>query len=163
MKPAAIATLAAICLGSTPGCSRAEQPAERNAEAAATSAPAVAAEPRPKSRSTPRPAGDRAGSRVLGEKDFTLRGEPACEIRFAYAGREAENLFWEEPCAAVTAKMMTRQELEALGKWGRLDDFAKKFVQALPGGRVLYVEGGFSASVYPVGTTGSTYEVPVAD
>lgn len=104
-----------------------------------------------------------APSRIVSTADITLRGKQACDIRFAYAGRDTESLFWEEPCDAVTARMMTREELTALGRWSRLDDYARRFVAALPGGRVLYVEGSASASVYPVGTGGSTYEVPVAD
>ncbi|WP_156457989.1 hypothetical protein [Sphingomonas sp. Leaf412] len=58
---------------------------------------------------------------------------------------------------------MTRTDLETHGMWDRLDPFDRKFIAALPGGRVLYVEGSFTASIYPIGTTGSTYDVPVAD
>ncbi|MEH3148323.1 MAG: hypothetical protein PGN34_24035 [Methylobacterium frigidaeris] len=104
-----------------------------------------------------------AGSRILGKADRIRRGAPVCEIRFVYAGRAAEDLIWNEPCTAVTATMATRADLERLGRWGRLDRFARDFIRALPGGRVLSVEGRASASVYPVGTTGATYEVPVAD
>lgn len=171
MSRFAISTLAAVCVALTPGCSQAGEPAERTAEvrpaspvpAETATARAAPGESADAGQGAARTAGDQAGSRVLGKREFTLRGEPACEIRFIYAGREAEDLFWEEPCAAVTAKMLTQPELEALGKWDRMDGFAKKFVNALPGAKVLYVEGGFSASVYPVGTTGSAYEVPVAD
>jgi hypothetical protein len=111
---------------------------------------------------TPSPTPTPAASRVLGKKDMTLRGKPACEVDFAYGGGEEENLFWEEPCAAVTAKMLSRPQLEELGRWERLDEAARGFIARQPQGRVLYVEGAASASVYPVGTTG-TYEVPVAD
>jgi hypothetical protein len=112
---------------------------------------------------TPTPAPSAAAaSRVIGKKDMALRGKPACEIDFAYGSGEPENLFWEEPCAAVTARMLSRAELEGLGRWERLDDAARGFIARQPQGRVLYVEGSASASVYPVGTTG-TYEVPVAD
>lgn len=163
----ALSTIAAICLAATAGCSQAGEAPKRTEDASPTSLVSTAGSPAEDTVAVERRAvpatGNEAGSRVLGEKDFTLRGVPACEVRFAYAGRDAETLFWEEPCAAVTAKMVTRPELEALGKWGRLDGFARKFVDALPGGKVLYVEGGVSASVYPVGTNGSTYEVPVAD
>ena len=66
-------------------------------------------------------------------------------------------------CAAVTARMVDQTELERLGKWQRLDEFEKDHVNRLPGGKVLYVEGAFSASIYPVGTTRLSYEVSVAD
>lgn len=137
--------------------------------AAACSPAGGAAPPAPEQQAAARPAprapAKRAeqGSRIIGKKDMALRGKPACEVDFAYAGRSPENLFWEEPCAAVTAKMTDRQELQSLGRWDRLDSYAQDFVGKLPGGRVLYVEGSFSASVYPVGTTGETYEVAVAD
>lgn len=163
-RPVVTAALAAICLALTPGCSQASEPAERNARTSPSSPVSTDAAGATRARGgAARPAGVRNGSQVLAKTDFTLRGKPACEVRFVYAGRNAEELFWEEPCPAVTTKMLTRRELEAIGKWNRLDGFARKFVNALPGGRVLYVEGSFSASVYPVGTAGTTYEVPVAD
>ncbi|PSJ38793.1 hypothetical protein [Allosphingosinicella deserti] len=165
-----IAIFAACLL--LPGCSQAGAPAVVNETAGETGQPASSETPKPQARrgqaatapaapATRQPA--QSGSRVLGEKDFTLRGNPACEIRFVYAGHEADTVFWEEPCEAVNASMMTQSDLESFDRWERLDEFARKFVNALPGGQVLYVEGSFSASVYPIGTTGLTYEVPVAD
>lgn len=162
-RPRAIATLASICLFLASGCSQAGEATNRSPASPVSANAATAGPAADGGQGTVRAADDQAGSRVLGKKDFTLRGAPACEVRFVYAGREAENLFWEEPCAAVTARMVTQRELAAFGKWDRLDNFARQFVNALPGGKVLYVEGSFSASIYPVGTTGSTYEVPVAD
>lgn len=149
--------LAALALPAA-ACSPASEAAPK-AVASPSPVAAVAPEEAPKPVAAPKPA----ASRILGKKDFTLRGKPACKIDFAYAGHEPEDLFWEEPCAAVTAKLMTEGDLTALGRWERLDDFARKFVNALPQGRVLYVEGSFAASIYPIGTTGETYEVSVAD
>lgn len=103
-------------------------------------------------------------SQVLGKRDRTLvGGDAVCDIRFVYAGREAEGVFWEEPCDAVTATMMDRAQLERLNRWERLDRFQQGFVQQMPGGKVLYVSGAFSAAVYPYGTTGTVEEVTVAD
>ena len=154
--------LAGLCLAATTACSGPGEATARDKEAAApvAAAPAAATPAAPAVKPAP-PA--EAGSRVIGKKDFALRGKPACQVDFVYAGRDPENLFWEEPCQAVTARMMGQGELESLGKWERLDEFERKFVAALPGGKVLYIEGSFSASIYPVGTTGETYEVPVAD
>ncbi|MGB3722148.1 MAG: hypothetical protein WA979_04930 [Pacificimonas sp.] len=106
------------------------------------------------------PAGTSA---ILGRTDLTLRGEPACDIRFAYAGEAPETLFWEEPCADISVDLVTEAELKAAGQWDRLDSFARDSVASLPGGEVLYVEGSFSASVYPLGVNHLTYEVPVID
>ncbi|PCD03609.1 hypothetical protein COC42_04390 [Sphingomonas spermidinifaciens] len=150
----ALALAAALSLVS--GCSAPEEAAATGNGPAVTETPAA---PAPK----PSPAAKEAGSRILAAKDFTLRGKPACKIDFVYAGHPPEDLFWEEPCSAVTARLMTNADLRALGRWDRLDEFAQQFVHALPGGRVLYVEGSHSASVYPIGTTGETYEVAVAD
>lgn len=163
-----IRAFAAICLAIAAGCSPAAEPAGEvraiPVKAVSTGTAATPARPASGRQGATAIIPDKGtGSRVLGQNQLVLRGKPACEVRFVYAGRDPENLFWEEPCAAVTARMLTRRELEALGRWERLDDFARKFVTALPDGKVLYVEGGASASVYPVGTTGSAYEVPVAD
>lgn len=149
-----IGWVAALCMAAT-ACSAGD-----DAGAAQARKPAGAPHTTPAAAKPPAPAGT---SRILGKRDFVLRGAPACDIRYVYAGHDPETLFWEEPCASVTAMMVTRPELEKLGKWSRLDSFAQKFVTALPGGQVLYVEGGFSASVYPIGTTGQAYEVSVAD
>lgn len=137
------------------------------AEASATPAPAAEANDlRPTGAPAPAPAADatQATSRVIGKQDRTIAGgKRVCAIDFVYAGREPEDVFWEEPCAEVTAKMVDRRELESLDRWSRLDSFQQKFVEQLPGGRVLYVEGGFSASVYPVDETGTSIEVAVTD
>ena len=107
---------------------------------------------------------DRAArTRIIAQRDFTLRGRPACRIVFAYAGHAPEDLFWEEPCAAITVRFLTLRDLTGSGRLARLDASARRFVASLPGGRVLYIEGSGTASVYPIGTAGQTYEVVVAD
>jgi hypothetical protein len=108
-------------------------------------------------------AGDRVSSRVIGTTDRRLANGGVCVVNFVYAGRAPESIFWEEPCGGVTAKMIGRGELERLGRWARLDAFERRFVEGMPGGKVLYVEGGASASIYPIGTGGTTYEAAVAD
>jgi hypothetical protein len=155
-------SLAALGLILAAACSPASE-AQPPAPEPTRAKPAVA-EPSP----TPSPASSPQTTKaewsgLVGLTDITLRGKPACRIVFAYVGRDDEDLFWEEPCNKVTAKLMTQAELESVGKWDRLDEFARKFIAARPDGKVLYVEGSFSASVYPIGTTGETYEVSVAD
>lgn len=103
-------------------------------------------------------------SKIIATRDRTIAGgKHVCDIDFAYAGREPEDVFWEEPCKAVTAKMIGSADLKASGRWSRLDSFQQKFVDQMPGGRVLYIEGSLSASVYPIDETGNSIEVPVAD
>ncbi|PTQ60089.1 hypothetical protein C8J45_11340 [Sphingomonas sp. PP-CE-3G-477] len=112
----------------------------------------------------PRSSTEHTASKVLSKHDRTLSdGAQVCDVDFVYAGREPEDVFWEEPCASVTARMVSRSALDALGRWGRLDQYQRRFVADMPGGQVLYVEGNFSASIYPVDETGTSIEVAVAD
>ena len=126
-------------------------------------APVVARQPTGAPAPAPRADAAQTASRVIGTKDRTLSDGKVCEVSFVYGGREPESIFCDEPCAGVTAKMMDRRELEQLGRWERLEDSDRTFVEGMPGGKVLYVGGAASASVYPVGTTGTSYEVSVAD
>lgn len=157
-----LAPAGAMMLLASAGCAPAGDASERQVEE--TGAPAAAPAPAPAPGAiTARTTSASAQSRLLGKSDFTLRGKPACKIAYAYAGHAPDTLFWEEPCADVTARLASADDLQGWGKWRRLDDYARQFVQAMPGGRVLYVEGSFSASVFPVGTSGDAYEVAVAD
>ena len=151
-----LAPAGAMMLLASAGCAPAGDASQRQMEETGTPARAAAA-------ITAQTTSASAQSRLLGKSDFTLRGKPACKIAYAYAGHAPDTLFWEEPCADVTARLASADDLQGWGKWRRLDDYARQFVQAMPGGRVLYVEGSFSASVYPVGTSGDAYEVAVAD
>lgn len=103
-------------------------------------------------------------SAIIRKADVLAGGKPACKIDFVYEGFEPEDLYWDdESCANVQASLVDQAELQRLGKWKRLDEFERRNVNALPGGKVLYVEGKFTASIYPVGTTRLSYEVSVAD
>lgn len=111
----------------------------------------------------PRKPTSTSGSRVLELADRRLRGRSECQIRFAYSDRSPEDLIWAEPCKALTARMVSRDDLRSMGKWERLDPAVRNAVLAMRGGEVLCVEGRFSASIYPVGTSGSSYEVGLSD
>ena len=127
---------------------------------------AAASDLHPTGVPAPAPSSDvsQTASRVIGKHDRTIAdGKRACDVDFVYAGREQEDVFWHEPCAKVTARMVKQSDLEASGRWSRLDSFQQKFVRQMPGGQVLYIEGSFSASVYPVDETGTSIEVAVAD
>lgn len=101
---------------------------------------------------------------IIAQQDTADAGDPACTIRFAYVGFTEESLIWDgEPCAALTATFFGQSDLERLGKWERLDDHARERVAASPDGKVLYVEGQFTASIYPIDINQLTYEVAVAD
>ena len=156
----------ALGIGAVSGCT--DTPVERPMPpVAATAAPAAQPfrpTPAPAQSPAAAPVGTSEASRVLSKRDIKLAsGKPVCDVHFVYAGSEPEQVFWEEPCAAVTAIMIGRRELEAQGDWEELDSFDREFVEAMPGGRVLYVAGEFSASIYPVGTTNVSHEVTVSD
>lgn len=164
------AAWALLLLGTAWGCSKAPSTTHDEAESvqASTSGGKSAEQPERKRIAVPTPAKAETSaeevSRIVGKADVTVRGKPSCKIDFTYGGFEPEDLFWDgETCAKVTAMMVDQTDLERLGKWQRLDDFEKRHVNALPGGKVLYVEGAFTASIYPVGTTRLSYEVGVAD
>lgn len=164
------AGMLALSLSLAMGCSGEAMPPDRDAGAASASPAAVTpAAPSPASASPAAAAtatvepGEATESKILGEEDITLRGKPACKIGFAYAGYEPDGVIWEEKCADVSADLVDRAFLQKYNKWERLDEFDRKFIQELPGGKVAYVEGSFTASIYPVGTDRKSYEVSVAD
>lgn len=103
-------------------------------------------------------------SRVIAKTDVTEAGKPTCKIDFVYAGSDPEDLYWDgEKCSNVRARLVDQAELQKLRKWERLQPIEKRFVTAMPGGKVLYVESGPTASIYPVGTTNMSYEISVGD
>lgn len=133
--------------------------------AAATSiqASGVPAQPGPEAG----PPSDRSqviSMESMAEK-FPDRGqEPGCFITFAYRGNSPETLIWDgEDCSALTARFGNRAFLEASGDWSQLDASQQADVDEAPGGEVLYVEGQFAASIYPLGPNQLTYEVAVSD
>jgi hypothetical protein len=164
------ASVALLCVAMAWGCSKASSPAHEKSGSgqASTSDAKLADRPTSKPTATPPPTKSEKPSeevsRIIGKADVTVHGKPSCKIDFTYVGFESEDLFWDgETCAHVTAQMINQVDLERLGKWQRLDDFERRQVNQLPGGKVLYVEGAFAASIYPVGTTRLSYEVSVAD
>jgi hypothetical protein len=169
-----VRAIAAVALfGLVAGCSKAPAPEARKTERAgvepvATSAVSptvratIAAPKRAQPHAIAKP--EKYVSTILGKTDVTVHGKPSCRVDFVYAGFDPEDLLWDgEACSAVTARLVDEAELQRLGKWQRLDDFEKRHVSELPGGKVLYVAGAFTASLYPVGTTRLSYEVTVAD
>lgn len=105
-----------------------------------------------------------AATRLFGKTDYLKNGQPGCRISFAYAGNDREDVLWDgEECSALTADFADRATLERLGKWDRLDDYARDRIAKTPGNAPLLVEGQFTASLYPLDFNGLSYEVKVAD
>jgi hypothetical protein len=150
----------ATAAGSESTAAEAESPVQEAAQVGQTGAPA---------QPLPTEGDVAATSRIIGKeelaKKFPARGDKiGCFITFAYAGESPETLIWDdEPCTALTAMFMTPAELKQSDAWDRLDIGDQQTIMALPGQRVLYVGGEFTASVYPLGSNHLTYEVVVSD
>ncbi|MGB3472197.1 MAG: hypothetical protein WBA51_15375 [Erythrobacter sp.] len=87
-----------------------------------------------------------------------------CFITFAYRGYPPETLIWnKEPCSALSIAFRDRASLEQYDDWDRLNEYDKERFAALPDGEVFYVEGQFTASIYPIDYNHLTYEVVVTD
>lgn len=103
-------------------------------------------------------------SRLISMKDMMQGDDPACHITFAYQGHEPETLIWsDEECRDLNAMFLGKAELEHHRDWQHLSQYDRERFAELPGGKVFYVEGNFTASIYPLDYNNLTYEVPVAD
>lgn len=168
------AATVAACILPIAACSAPDSAPDRNRpKRQEASAPLPApAPPRPTSAAEPRftgapaqPLGAQPASRsaILGKVDRPQAGEPRCEINFAYRGYAPESLFWEEACAGLTVAFLDRAELEKLDLWNRLKRDAQESIETRTAGKVLYVAGEFSASIFPVSYNQLTEKIAVND
>lgn len=103
-------------------------------------------------------------SKVAEQQDIEVDGQSACAFSVQYAKAIPQPVTWrQEPCSALTATFMSRKELAALGKMERLSTEALADIERSPAQAVFYVEGEFTASIYPLNVAGRIYEIPVAD
>ncbi len=58
---------------------------------------------------------------------------------------------------------MDRAKLEAADRWQRIDEYGQMQIAKRTGGIVFYVEGQFTASVFPMDYNNAPMEVTVAD
>ena len=105
-----------------------------------------------------------AKSEIKERRSIRVGGTPACALTVSYSGSEEQPVTWiGESCAKITVKFMSKKNLDNLGNYSMLTDETKGDIEALPGKRVLYVEGKQSASIYPMNVSGLLYEVSVND
>lgn len=169
---AAMLMLAGISLASCTAAGEAQtaDPAEPAETAQTTAAQTTAVQPTG-APALPAPDGSATANRsqVISMEDMAKKfpgrnNGPGCYITFTYRGHAPETLIWDkEPCSALTAEFADRAVLEAYDNWNRLDPEQQKDVAQAPDGEVLYVEGEFTASIYPIGLNQLTYEVAVSD
>lgn len=158
-------TIVAIALLSTAACDAATLPARPDAASPqSTEKPknkAVPASTVPK-RIDPPPS-DVAHPEVVERSDVQVNGEPACGFTVRYKGAVDQPVTWnKETCAALTTRFLS---FDALGRLGKLDRLPPDTLSDLKASKqpVFYVEGEFTASIYPLNSAGRVYEVPVAD
>lgn len=150
-----MATLFALVL--LAACARGEPGTDEDRAAAQTKRPAALRPPdRPKPAAATEPT-------LVEKRDIVTDGEKGCAFIVRYVGAIDQPATWEgEPCAAVTAMFLDTPKLQSLGKYARMSAGVHEDI-ARTEGRVFYVEGQFSAAVYPLNGAGVVYRVFVAD
>jgi hypothetical protein len=107
---------------------------------------------------------DKQGPKVISFRDEMFRDAPSCIYTISYQPRTDHEVRWKgNSCADLSTDFMSVDnlvkygKLESLNKEARLE-LAKNHKQG-----VFYVEGEFTASIYPEDNLGIPYEVSVAD
>lgn len=173
---AAAALLAAALLAG--GCDRRPPPSPEETAAATTPAttlatapvavpsqgPASGADaPADLSLTIDEPPVETDASAIVSRRDETVSGKPACAFEVRYKGAVDQPVVWNgEPCREVTALFVDRAKLAELGRYDALPEEVRDDI-ARSDGRALYVEGGFSSSLYPLNSAGRIYAQPLAD
>jgi len=128
------------------------------AVASATVTSSQLAEPR--TIDMPESKGD---SRIVSIRNDPYNGEPICVIEVSYKGAVVQSVYRSgESCEHVTARFLDLKQIATLGSGRPLPEEARDDARR-SGGKVLYVEGSASSSIYPLNSAGRLYEVPVAD
>jgi hypothetical protein len=156
MLSVALFTLVAGC-GDAGDTQAAE--AERPVVAAPATSPAKPAEAAAASTETVAPAPTSPASR-----DEMFRGAPSCIYTISYQERTDHEIRWKgNRCSDLSASFMSVSDLE---KYEKLDDLnaaeRSSLVKDHPQG-VFYVEGEFTASIYPQDSMGMPHEISIAD
>ncbi len=103
-------------------------------------------------------------ARIISLNDVARGDRSACQINFTYPGYPAQEILWfDEACSALSPSFMDREKLEAAGRWQRIDEYGQMQIAKRTGGIVFYVEGQFTASVFPMDYNNAPMEVAVAD
>ncbi len=121
-------------------------PTAKNAPAASDPAPPPAAEPA-----------------ITERESISVAGQRACALTVVYSGKTAQPVTWNgEDCGQITTAFADEKRLRSLDQWGELSEETRGDI-ARTGGKVLYIEGQATASIYPLNVAGRIYHVPVAD
>lgn len=126
------------------------------------SPPAIPSSPEVPSSIDEEPA-ETAESVIADRRDDTVSGHAACAFNVRYKGAINQPVVWNgQPCRNVNALFMGIGKLKELGRYDSLAEEVRDDI-ARSGGRALYIEGGATASLYPLNSAGRIYRVPLAD
>jgi hypothetical protein len=89
-------------------------------------------------------------SKIVGQHDDLVNGKPACAMTVRYNGQLEQPVTWNgETCRSVTAMFIDADRLKSLGRFDALTEETRDDI-VRTGGQVLYLEGEFSAALYPL-------------
>ncbi len=102
--------------------------------------------------------------KILASREEMFRGAPSCIYTISYQDKTDHEVRWEgNNCADLTTDFMSVSDLEKFGKLDSLDKDARSMLAEDHKQGVFYVEGEFTASIYPQDASGVPYELSVAD
>ena len=102
-------------------------------------------------------------SMVVERHDGVVNGEPSCAMQVRYKGAVDQPVTWNgEACRELTIAFIDRARLDSLGRAAPLSEETRDDI-ARSDGEVLYVEGQFTAALYPLNSAKRIYAVPAGD
>ncbi len=91
-------------------------------------------------------------------------GREICVITIAYAGAVEQEVAWGYgACAEAGVRLLSVATLREMGQLDDLDPEARRDIERSAGGTVLYAEGEFTSSAFPLNVAGNAYEVSLSD
>lgn len=103
-------------------------------------------------------------SRVVGTEDIEVAGKPACALTVRYAGDIDQPVTWRgEPCSSLTMRFVTLGDLVTIGQDRKLASQTRESIAGLPGGKVLYAEGGHASAIFAPNEAGLLVRIDLAD
>lgn len=156
---ASLALATAGCDGSGPAGEPGAAASAEQAEAATSPALAEAAH----GQQIDPAGGTQLESRIVAREDIEVGGESACALTVQYAGDIEQPATFAEGCKALTVRFVEQQDLAALRQYEKLDEAEREAIAALPGGKVLYVEGTNASAVFMPNAAGFLEKRDLAD
>lgn len=103
-------------------------------------------------------------SAILSQKDTRVNDVPSCAMTVRYSGETEQLVTWNGAyCTELTIAFVDPKKMRSLGFYDRLSDDARDDINRCSDGRTLYVEGEFTAAIYPLNSAHLIYELHVAD